>query len=1170
MEVRDSAYSTPRSFSGPVNFSPNEERGSGLSNSPYHGVETELHTSIAPIPTAQNAGLSKFTNRFTEEECHLIIFLKEVKKLTWREIGREIPNRKVGSIQTHYSQKLNKRNRAEDPLRLKLPRKFAAESVIDWTTVHQECPGPYMNPAPIRFQRPPQIPSAYQLHNSVPPDESSANESGPPKVRPRRTAPQVNYAWPRRNRISHADDDLVMEDLAITDVRSMSTPTRSSEALEEPSLGPEVVIPVDKPMNVNFEQEDASLAVSLFDAGRPVTSGQKLPYLSFAQRLVLQNDPKDGEWEQLSGRDWQGSVVHVDFNYEEEQIVERTIRKIVDAPQVELSRNRRKQLQKLLKAQPEHKILQLEYEVRRKLFTRDQESIKAFLKDAITGKLHANPHIQRIGAVRPDRTFSSAPKASASSLVRQRELGLQSRRGWKSSFKPLSYQMQNKVHDSLGPAYSFTGASNDVHTVAWDPDGQNFAAGAVCVTDPDSMQYNRPNNLLYGDLLHGTIHELGEHHISRPRTNAGPNSTHAMYMSQDPVLYTTISSVAFSPLGEYMYSAGYDDHACIWRTSRDGSQPELLKVMKHRAPVDILTVGCHGKVATAAKKWTSNAVKVISMNDGNPNGIDKQSYTSAKALKQPNLNILPTALQFEPNYGRLLLAGFGANSKESGDRLDANGDICLWDVETQQQLTVHGSGKNVFDVAFNPNQRHQPLFAVGCVAGHNVNKGTRSLLRLYDGDEGKYSRLIEIECAALDMNDVVWCPYDENLIAAGCTSGRTYVWDIRRPDDYLYCLSHGKSLAPLDDFTDREVTDTGVRFLSWGHNATRLYSGSSDGVVKVWDVVGSPQDVFIKDLITGDSGIMSGAFSPDKSKLIVGEVNGSINILEVGRDDCSVKDAERLKYLPYQSPNDDNFDSDMKETTLGADSGRDIASKLLESGQLISRPMGGLPIYQTVQGPNYVGPFDISIEAPFLREQALEFQLNFAMTPTPQCRISSCREISKITFEETGYSGRSEDRIPDELRKQWKLTGSGHITIPGKAKCTDCGRPAPPMESTANADGAPSCERCSFACFRCGAISQIQPETEYLVCTTCKRTWEIGALGYECVQESDLSLNRAGVLWDRKTRKRVERLKRKAARPSSESSASFLEENSSFGDEVNALTDYYLSLAIARPESPPL
>ncbi|KAF2710937.1 WD40 repeat-like protein [Pleomassaria siparia CBS 279.74] len=1144
--------SKPGSFSAAVGFSSDEERDSVLSNSPAPRDETVSgNASALSPPTFQTKG------EWPEQETHFLIFLKEVKKLSWRDLmivyQKEFPTRNYGSVQTYYSHKVNKRDRSLDPPRLNLPPNFSADALVDWPSVHSRFPLPIQNSRltqeaeQLRRQnrKPP------QRHFSESREGSSANESGPPKARPRRAAP-VNYTWPKRRFVSQEDEGLIMDDLDVVDAQGIFSPARTGQSSDELHLGPDTVIPVDKPMMMDFEQEDAGVAVAL---------GQNLPYLSFSQRSVVKSCPKEGEWEQLTGRNWQGLVLHVDFNHKEEQVVERTIAKVLPGTQAE-STSLRKRLHKVLRHQPDHKILQLAYEIRRKLSTRDQASIDAFLVDAKAGKLHSKPQIERIGAVRPNRKFSSAPKTSASSLIRQRELGLQSRRGWKSACRPLSYQMQNNVQDTLGPVFSFTGASSDIHTVAWSADGQCFAAGAVCVTDVHSMQYNRPNNLLYGDLTNGTIRELGEHWIDRPLTDTGPNSTYAMQASQPPYLYTTISSVAFSPSGEYMFSAGYDEVAAIWRTSRDGSQPEVVKQLKHKKPVDILTVGCHGKVATASKK-PNNAVKVICMNENNPTEITKQSYASTKAQQHSNLNILPTALQFEPNYGRLLLAGFGANSKASESRLDTFGDICLWDVETQQQLSILGSGKNVFDVAFNPTQAHQPLFAVGCVAGQNVNRGTRSLLRLHDiVTDGRYSMVMEMECAALDMNDVVWCPYDENLIAAGCTSGRTYVWDIRNPNDYLYSLSHGKSLMPLDEYADREVTDTGVRFLSWGHNATRLYSGSSDGVVKVWDVVGSPQDVFIKDLITIDSGVMSGAFSPDKSKLIVGEVNGSISILEVGRDDCSIKETERLRYLPYQTSDADHMEVDASKETMEVDSGRAIASELLVAEEMISIPMSGLPIRQSVQGPNYRGPFDNGVDAPFLREQALEMQLRMTATSGTECSIPSCMDdISKITFEETGDSGRSADRIPDELRKQWKLTGSSQSTFPGKAKCVDCGRPARPVESTSNIVDSARCERCSFTCFRCGAMNKIRPETDRFECAECLRIWSIGALGYECLQGKDMRVGDPlkGI---RETSPELEKRRRQRAK--------FLDDDTTFGDDMNALTDYYLSLAISRPDSPPL
>jgi WD40 repeat protein len=764
-EIGYSTQTAPSSFVRAADTSADEERDSVISNSTGPGADQHPAASLAPsrIPPKVERSHPP-AGRFTEEEDHLLIFLKEVKKLKWKEIIEHFPDRNFGGVQTHYSHKLNKRNKALDPPRLNLPPNYAVETTIDGTIDNENSPRRNCETRDLvqeaaQSQRPMQQPAWLQHQDSFPRDDTSANESGLPRTRPRRNAPQVNYTWPRRNRRPLPDEDSILEDSVVPEERGMSTPLDVDEALEEAPLGPDIFIPVDKPIDMNFERDDASLATSLVQAARGVPFGRKFPYLSFSQRSIIRNCPKNGEWEQLSGRDWQGSIVHVDFNDEEEDIVERAALNLLHKAHVQLRSNGQKRFHKLLKDQPEKKILQLAYEVRRKLYARDQESINAFLEDARNGKLASHPHIQRIGAVRPARTFSSVPKTSTSSMVRQREFGLQSRRGWRSSPKTLSYQMLNNVQDTLGPAYSFTGASGDVHTVAWSPDGQSFAAGAVCVTDPHSMQYNRPNNLLYGDLSNKTIQELGEHAIDRPKTDTGANSTHAMYSSQDPVLYTTISSVAFSPHGDYMFSAGYDDFACIWRTSRDGSQPELMRSLKHRAAVDIMTVGPHGRIATAAKRWTSNAVKVITIRDDTADfTFDKQSYTSSKAVRQPDMNILPTALAFEPNDGRFLLAGFGANSKASESRLDTNGDICLWDVGTHEQLIVHGSGKNVFDVAFNPMQRYQPLFAVGCVAGANVNRGTRSMVRLYDtrGYDAKFSMMAELECAALDMNDVVW------------------------------------------------------------------------------------------------------------------------------------------------------------------------------------------------------------------------------------------------------------------------------------------------------------------------------------------------------------------------------------------------------------------------------
>jgi hypothetical protein len=189
----------------------------------------------------------------------------------------------------------------------------------------------------------------------------------------------------------------------------------------------------------------------------------------------------------------------------------------------------------------------------------------------------------------------------------------------------------------------------------------------------------------------------------------------------------------------------------------------MAHALLHKAEVDMMTVSQArlGTLATAAKRNSDGAVKLITFDEDSINDENfrpcANSYNSKKAVDKPELNILPTALQFEPLHGRLLLAGFGANVRQDNG-LDTTGDICVWDLETRTQLNVHGSSRNVFDVTFNPNQRHMPLFAVGCVANGNVNRGIRSVLRLYAGlhEPIRYTSQVELECEALDMNDVVW------------------------------------------------------------------------------------------------------------------------------------------------------------------------------------------------------------------------------------------------------------------------------------------------------------------------------------------------------------------------------------------------------------------------------
>ncbi|EAA27042.3 defective in DNA methylation-9 protein [Neurospora crassa OR74A] len=93
-----------------------------------------------------------------------------------------------------------------------------------------------------------------------------------------------------------------------------------------------------------------------------------------------------------------------------------------------------------------------------------------------------------------------------------------------------------------------------------------------------------------------------------------------------------------------------------------------------------------------------------------------------------------------------------------------------------------------------------------------------------------------LDCWALDINELTVMPisFGSCYITAGCTDGITYVWDTAQGDKPIHTLRHGE---PIEEFRgDREHEDVGVKFTAWGRTLDRFYTGSSDGVVKVWNL----------------------------------------------------------------------------------------------------------------------------------------------------------------------------------------------------------------------------------------------------------------------------------------------------------------------------------------------
>ncbi|KAI4756483.1 WD40 repeat-like protein [Aureobasidium sp. EXF-3400] len=662
-------------------------------------------------------------------------------------------------------------------------------------------------------------------------------------------------------------------------------------------------------------------------------------------------------------------------------------------------------------------------------------------------------------------------------LVRHRELGSTLGREWPRKFQA---GVRDLVYSSMGAQAYMDNASGDVSTIAWSPDGESFAAGAVAVTDIQSVDYNKPRNLVIGSAATQKIKEL-PHHTIKCRLPDGRRKE----------LFSTVQAVAFSPESKYMYSTGIDKHLHKYRVGSSPLDTTLVCKRKHPASVDFLSVSNSGLVATGNASSGSDSIHVYSHYDDELAGP-----VSFSGLPQVNRN--PSALKWgiAHHHQDYLLAGFSREAEviyQEDDHRDKEGEVGLWDIRTQQRMETDAPNRNVFDLAWNPTPGgNSTIFAVASRPMGHVSHGIHSVVRLYSPQQTRAQHTMELDCPAWDINDVVYSPHDNNLIAVGSTEGCVYIWDVRyakHGQHPLNALKHGESLAIMPYGKKRWETDTGVRFLSWGSERDRLYTGSSDGVVACWDPYRSDSDKHIRDVVQLNSAVMSGAFSPDFSRLLIGEDAARLNLLSVGNDGARFNRMTTARFSVEQSP--------LQEEDGSAPILWDCQN-MLETQELEVKPAGTMPFRQVVQGPNYSGPWRLTAEA----------------------ATRASREILKETATAREESQKLQDKILMSLRRRKKQTRKSGLR-PTDPCSLDCGFIPLPDDYVAKEVWLseripdPSSDwikkRAETDCFRCGNKATISSKARAIGCRTCGTAWRIGALGYEVIEQVKASAPRGKV-----------------------------------------------------------
>ncbi|PGG99211.1 hypothetical protein AJ79_08641 [Helicocarpus griseus UAMH5409] len=103
---------------------------------------------------------------------------------------------------------------------------------------------------------------------------------------------------------------------------------------------------------------------------------------------------------------------------------------------------------------------------------------------------------------------------------------------------------------------------------------------------------------------------------------------------------------------------------------------------------------------------------------------------------------------------------------------------------------------------------------------------------------------------------------------------------ITNPGKILHKLPHGVSIAEQGPNLPREQHDIEVHVALWRNNIIdKLYTGASNGVLKKWNILRTPENVLVENTVSFDHDTMSGAFSPDFINLLVGNSCGKISIL---------------------------------------------------------------------------------------------------------------------------------------------------------------------------------------------------------------------------------------------------------------------------------------------------
>ncbi|KAI1323821.1 WD40 repeat-like protein [Xylariaceae sp. FL0255] len=605
-------------------------------------------------------------------------------------------------------------------------------------------------------------------------------------------------------------------------------------------------------------------------------------------------------------------LYHVDFSVGEVMYLQNVARKLYGRPMVAGSRTPLRDLRNILKKMPNIKdrlalLHRKDYEGHElgppptPLTKRSVDDIKCFLLDLLNKRLNPNPRSLFVEHAVPTANDDLSP------LLLSREIWGDRVGGTARSYQNFRVTARSQREDLLEPLAEWAGGAGDIMTVSW-LSNEDFVCGTTTHSDSHNQQYNKPGNLLLGSVTPKTLKAYPDHRIVRPIVSQGDNSLDSMVASQDPWLFTSVVSSDYDPTCDLAFTSSFDNTVKVWR--RQEKAMTAIGTWLHGGRVNFVVASKNeakpGVVATAADVPTE-AVRVYQVQDEYTSWSQYDTYSCTRVhdedyVASDKWAYYPAAIRWglAPAVRHLLLIGYsprsptGEDHEIPEDKLKT-GELCLWDTISKTQVPVTSAKtQNVFEVAWHPNRA---VFAAATSASLSLEKGdqfTKTQIRIFEYKEGQYGAIKVLDCQAIDINEISIMPNSllYSYVTASCTDGNVYVWDTARSDLPMCTLKHGKPIEEL--VGEREVEDIGVKFTAWGTTADRLYTGSSDGILKAWNIRHGG-GVLVRNIIEAAGPITFGAFSPDFEKLVIGDGSGRVYLL-------ALKDLEAQDPVPAGIP----------------------------------------------------------------------------------------------------------------------------------------------------------------------------------------------------------------------------------------------------------------------------